>query len=109
MGSVGGPSLAEIQRLFYHYPMRLLALPVSLVVLYFSGCYLDWEYVDDCGQDGVCLECKSDDDCSSGYSCCGETWFCFHRQEDTAPVCQLACTHPDPDPCGCVEGQCRFH
>ena len=86
-----------------------LAVVVFLGSLAVSACFLGWDEVDDCGVDEVCLACQTDDDCVAGYTCCGKTWSCYHRQEDKAMACSLGCWTPDPSPCGCIDGRCQFH
>ena len=92
------------------------ALPSFLVVLVslaalsalLSGCTLGWDEVDYCGPDEVCESCGDDSDCTVTLTCCGETMFCYSKNEDTFSICQLGCFEPDPPPCRCVEGRCRF-
>jgi hypothetical protein len=79
----------------------LLAIPLLL-----PACAWTWEKVDHCDTGG-CEECQTDEDCIVGSSCCGEVFFCMHRDEQLT-VCQLGCYEPDPPSCTCVEGRCRF-
>ena len=65
-----------------------------------------WDEVDYCGPDG-CTACTSDRDCVTGLSCCAEALYCSHR-DDAPNVCQLGCMEPDPPPCTCQRGRCRF-
>lgn len=77
-----------------------------LALLILAACAWTWEKEDFCDTDG-CEECATDDECVVGSSCCGETFYCMHRDEQLT-VCQLACPVPDPPPCRCVEGRCSF-
>ncbi|MFH1466720.1 MAG: hypothetical protein ABIO70_20205 [Pseudomonadota bacterium] len=81
---------------------RLLAL--ALLIL--PACTLAWEQEDFCDSGG-CEACTSDADCTVGSSCCGEVFYCMH-QDEVLYVCQLGCYEPEPPPCTCVEGRCRF-
>lgn len=74
----------------------------------FGGCAasLGWDEVDYCPPEG-CTACEQDSDCVSGGSCCAETLYCSHR-DDGPTVCQLGCTEPEPPPCACQSGRCRF-
>jgi hypothetical protein len=71
-----------------------------------AACGLGWETVDRCGDAG-CAACDSDDDCVTRSSCCAEELYCSHR-DDSPLVCQLGCSVPDPPPCLCAAGRCRF-
>ena len=85
-----------------------IALP-CLLAMSLSACKaagLGWDEVDYCPEDG-CTACDSDDDCVSGTSCCSETMYCLHRDDGFA-VCDLGCREPDPPPCACDDGRCRF-
>jgi hypothetical protein len=89
-------------------PMRWWRLgSVALTVL--AACTaagLGWEEKDACGPNG-CTRCSRDEDCVAGSSCCAHTLYCSHR-DDAAAVCQLGCIEPDPPPCSCQNGRCRF-
>lgn len=87
-----------------------LVVIVSLVALIAlsSGCAIGWDEVDFCGPDDVCESCASDADCTVTMSCCGDTMFCYSKNEDDFSICQLGCIKPDPPPCLCVDGRCRF-
>jgi len=85
----------------------MLLLVVVLAALV-SGCALGWDEEDYCGPDGVCEPCAKDSDCRVTLTCCGETMFCYSKHEDQFGVCALGCYEPDPPPCLCVEGRCRF-
>jgi len=87
--------------------MRRIAV-LWLLVLVIPGCTWGWDEVDYCGPDNVCAPCADDTDCRVALSCCGETMFCYSRHEEEWSVCQLGCREPDPPPCRCVEGRCRF-
>jgi len=71
-----------------------------------TGCALTWEKADFCDTGG-CDECQTDQDCVTGYSCCSETLYCLHRDEELI-VCQLGCYEPQAPACTCVDGRCRF-
>jgi hypothetical protein len=86
-------------------PCVLLGLCAPLAL---AGCALGWDEEDYCGPDGVCEPCASDSDCRVTLSCCGETMMCYSRHEDEFSICQLACYEPDPPPCRCEQGRCRF-
>jgi hypothetical protein len=90
--------------------MSLSALIVTLAALtaLLSGCAIGWDEEDYCGPDEVCESCGDDHDCAVTLSCCGETMFCYSKFEDTFSICQLGCYEPDPPPCRCVDGRCRF-
>jgi len=83
----------------------LLALGLAL-----AGCTWGWDEVDYCGPDKVCVPCASDGECVIGSSCCGKTFFCYHRNEDEFGVCSLGCPEPDPPACSCdlERRRCRF-
>jgi hypothetical protein len=81
----------------------------AVVVVAVANCTavgLGWKEEDSCGPNG-CTECSRDSDCVTGSSCCSHTLFCSHR-DDTAAVCALGCYEPDPPPCTCQAGRCRF-
>lgn len=83
--------------------MRTLLLGILLSL---SGCAWSWDKVDHCDTGG-CDECQSDEDCVVGYSCCGNTFFCMHQEEQLL-VCQLACYVPREPACRCIDGLCTF-
>jgi hypothetical protein len=85
--------------------MRRLLLVLTAALLA-TSCAWTWDKVDHCDTGG-CEECESDADCVVGASCCGESFFCMHRDEQLA-VCQLACPIPREPACRCVEGRCGF-
>ncbi len=82
-------------------PFLPLLLPVVL-----ASCAWTWEKTDHCDTDG-CDECVTDEDCVVGYSCCGETFYCLHQDEQLV-VCQLACMVPREPACRCSDGLCSF-
>jgi len=88
--------------------MSVRATTLALAVLLAAGCALGWDEVDYCGPDEVCEPCASDDDCVVTLTCCGKEMLCYSRDEDEFAICQLGCFEPDPPPCVCVEGRCRF-
>lgn len=88
---------------------RAKAAALALLALFAAGCAavgLGWEEVDHCGSAG-CTPCESDSDCVTAASCCAEAVYCSHRA-DAPLVCQLGCEEPEPPPCGCDQGRCRF-
>lgn len=87
--------------------MRLCIAGLLLLVP-LAGCGWGWDEVDYCGPDEVCEPCEKDSDCTVALSCCGKTMFCYNRDEDQFAVCQLGCYEPDPPPCRCSKGRCRF-